>query len=131
MPSLLGDMIRAGLRGETFRLETGGEHPFQFVYVQDVANAAKLASTAPTLARSVYNISGGRRVTVAETARLLEKALPASSYEIGLGLLPHWDHQGEYDLCAAARDFGYAPAWTLEQGIEKQIEWIRSRGENS
>jgi UDP-glucose 4-epimerase len=131
MPSLLGDMIRAGLRGETFRLETGGEHPFQFVYVQDVANAARLASTAPTLSRSVYNISGGRRVTVAETARLLEKALPASSYEIGPGLLPHWDHQGEYDLRASARDLGYTPAWTLEQGIEKQIEWIRSRGENS
>jgi UDP-glucose 4-epimerase len=131
MPSLLGDMIRAGLRGETFRLTAGGEHPFQFVYVEDVANAAKLASTAPTLAQPVYNVSGGRRVTVADTARLLEKALPASTYEIGPGLLPQWDHQGEYDLSASARDLGYAPAWTLEQGIEKQIEWLRSRGQNS
>jgi UDP-glucose 4-epimerase len=131
MPSLLGDMIRAGLRGETFRLGAGGEHPFQFVFVDDVANAAKLASTAPTLAQSVYNISGGSRVTVAETARLLEKRLPGSSYEIGPGLLPQWDSQGEYDISASARDFGYTPGWMLEQGIDSQIEWIRSLGETS
>ena len=131
MPSLLGDMIRAGLRGETFHLEAGGEHPFQFVFVEDVANAARLASTASTLGQTVYNVSGGRRVTVAETARLLETLLPGSCYEIGPGLLPQWDSVGEFDLSASARDLGYTPAWTLEQGIDKQIEWIRSLGEVS
>src|SRR6478752_8709298 len=56
MPSLLGDMIRAGLRGDEFRLEAGGEHPFQFVYVADVADAATLAATADTLTQAVYNV---------------------------------------------------------------------------
>src|SRR3954464_850367 len=65
MPSLLGDMIRAGLRGETFRLDAGGDHHFQFVFVEDVATAARLASTTTTtLAQSVYNVSGGVRLSV-------------------------------------------------------------------
>jgi UDP-glucose 4-epimerase len=129
MPSLLGDMIRAGLRGETFGLDTGGDHPFQFVFVEDVATAARLAATTPTLTQSVYNVSGGCRTTVAETATLLEKLLPASRYEIGPGLLPQWDRQGEYDLSASNRDLGYTPQWTLERGLETQIEWLRSLGE--
>jgi UDP-glucose 4-epimerase len=126
MPSLLGDMIRAGLRGETFVLESGGDHPFQFVHVEDVATAARLASTATTLSQSVYNVSGGRRVTVSETARLLEQHIPGSRYEIGAGLLPQWDSQGPYDLTASRRDLGYAPAWTFELGIVNQIDWLRN-----
>src|SRR5947208_17001890 len=88
MPSLLGDMISAGLRHETFRLEAGGDHPFQFVYVADVATAARLASTATTLTQSVYNVSGGRRVTVADTAQFLETLFPAAHYGLGPCLLP-------------------------------------------
>jgi UDP-glucose 4-epimerase len=126
MPSLLGDMIRAGLRGDPFVLETGGEHPFQFVYVDDVATAARLAATSTTLSQPVYNVSGGRQVTVAETARLLEQHIPGSRYVIGPGLLPNWDSQGPYDLTASRRDLGYTPAWSLELGIVKQIDWLRN-----
>jgi UDP-glucose 4-epimerase len=126
MPSLLGDMIRAGLRGDPFVLETGGEHPFQFVYVDDVATAARLASTSMMLSQPVYNVSGGRQVTVAETARLLEQHIPGSRYAIGPGLLPNWDSQGPYDLTASRRDLGYTPAWSLELGIVKQIDWLRN-----
>jgi UDP-glucose 4-epimerase len=129
MPSLLGEMISAGLRRKTFRLEAGRDHPFQFVYVADVATAARLASTATTLTQPVYNVSGGVRVTVAETAGLLETLLPASHYEIGPGLLPQWDRQGTYDLSATVRDIGYVPAWTLERGVVELIEWLRVREE--
>jgi UDP-glucose 4-epimerase len=127
MPSLLADMIRAGLRGEPFRLEAGGDHPFQFVYVDDVAKAARLAATADALTQPVYNVSGGRQTTVAETARLLLERLPGSRYDIGPGFLPHWDRQGTYDLSASERDFGYTPAWTLERGLDSQIDWLRSQ----
>ncbi|WP_280454708.1 NAD-dependent epimerase/dehydratase family protein [Nocardia brasiliensis] len=128
MPSLLGDLVRAGLRREPFHLEIGGDHPFQFVFVEDVATAARLAVTSATLTQSVYNVSGGRRVTVSETVEILEELLPGSSYDIGPGLLPQWDSQGAFDLSAASRDLGYTPAWTLERGLEAHIDWIRSSG---
>ena len=127
MPSLLGDMIRAGLHGKPFRLEAGGDHPFQFVYVADVANAARLAATTDTLTQPVYNISGGDRITVAATARLLAGRLPGSRYDIGPGFLPAWDRQGPYDLTASTRDLGYTPAWSLDRGLESQIVWLRSQ----
>jgi UDP-glucose 4-epimerase len=127
MPSLLGDMIRAGIRGETFVLESGGDHPFQFVHVSDVATAARLASTTTKLSQPVYNVSGGGQVTVTETARLLEEHIRGSRYEIGPGLLPNWDSQGPYDLTATERDLGYTPVWTLESGLVNQIDWLRGQ----
>jgi UDP-glucose 4-epimerase len=126
MPSLLGDMIRAGLRGESFTLDAGGDHPFQFVYVDDVATAARLASTTGNLTQQAYFVSGGSRITVNETAELLQKYLPDARFDIGPGFLPAWDRQVEFDLTNSTRDLGYAPAWPLEKGLETQIEWIRS-----
>ncbi|GAA5197244.1 SDR family oxidoreductase [Arthrobacter gyeryongensis] len=126
MPSLLGDMIRAGLKGQRFVLEEGGDHPFQFIYVEDVATAARLAAAVPTPQQAVYNVSGGRRVDVTTLARLLEKLIPGSQFDVRPGLIPQWDVQGEYDLTASKRDLGYVPAWSLEDGLIEQIEWIRS-----
>lgn len=125
MPSLLGDMIRAAIKGETFTLESGGDHPFQFVHVDDVATAARLASTSTNLAQSVYYVSGGQQITVYDLAALLEKLLSEAQFVVGPGLLPEWDHMGEFDLSATNRDLGYAPAWDLERGLQQQIEWIR------
>lgn len=128
MPSLLGDMIRAALRGEVFHLPAGGDHPFQFVYVDDVASAARLASTSSVLTQPVYNVSGGRQITVAETAAMLTDALPGARFDIGPGTLPAWDVMGEFDLTATRRDLGYLPQWDLERGLVAQIDWIRSTG---
>jgi UDP-glucose 4-epimerase len=126
MPSLLGDMIRAGLRGEKFTLPSGGDHGFQFVYVDDVATAARLASTTDTLTQQAYFVSGGSRATVFETADLLRKFLPDAQFEIGPGFLPDWDRQVQFDLTNSKRDLGYVPAWSLEDGLAAQIDWIRS-----
>lgn len=126
MPSLLGDMIRAGLRGEPFILESGGDHGFQFVYVDDVATAARLGSTTENLTQQAYFVSGGDRMTVFETAELLAKFLPQAKFDIGPGYLPDWDRQVQFDLSRSERDLGYAPQWPLEKGLEKQIEWIRA-----
>jgi UDP-glucose 4-epimerase len=108
-------------------LDAGGDHPFQFIHVEDVATAARLAATTSTLTQPVYNVSGGSQITVAETARLLEKLLPGSRYDIGPGLIPEWDSQGRSDLTAAKRDLGYQPAWDLERGFVNQIDWLREQ----
>ncbi|MFB6784507.1 NAD-dependent epimerase/dehydratase family protein [Streptomyces sp. NPDC056352] len=130
MPSLLGDMIRAALAGEPVALAHGGQHPFQFVHAADVAAAAVLASTATPFQQSVYNVSGGVQVTVAELAGLLREAIPGARFDIGDGYLPDWDRQGRYDLSAAERELGYKPQWTLKDGLADTIAWIRSTAQS-
>jgi UDP-glucose 4-epimerase len=126
MPSLLGDMIRAGLRGATFTLAAGGDHPFQFVHVEDVATAARLAATTEKLTQQAYFVSGGSQLTVFDTAALLAKFLPDARFDIGPGYLSDWDRQVEFDLSRSTRDLGYVPEWAIEDGLEQQIDWLRT-----
>lgn len=126
MPSLLGDLTRAAVAGTRYALAEGGDHPFQFVHVEDVATAAVLAGRADRPGQDVYHISGDSRVTVFELAELLRTALPGADLQIGGGFLPAWDRQGRFDLTAARRDLGYSPAWTLRAGLGDTIAWLRS-----
>ncbi|GAA2700921.1 NAD-dependent epimerase/dehydratase family protein [Nonomuraea recticatena] len=124
MPSVLGDMLRAAVDGVVFKLDYGRDHPFQFVYVQDVARAAYLASIATAPRQHVYNISGGSQVTLAQAANTLQALIPAAQIHLGEGHLPQWDRQGPFDISAAERCLGYQPQWPLEAGLRATIDWL-------
>lgn len=126
MPEVLKEMIQAGLQDRPFRLAAGSEHRFQFVHAEDVARATIAAAGADGRSQPAYNVTGARQVTLAETANLVRAVLPGADLDVGPGHIPTLDRQGPFDLTAARRDLGYAPAWKLEDGIEKYAEWLRS-----
>jgi UDP-glucose 4-epimerase len=125
MPEVLKEMIQAALREQPFRLDAGSEHRFQFVHAEDVTRAAVAAAAARGHSQPAYNVTGGRQVTLAETADLVRAVLPRADLEIGAGHIPTLDRQGPFDLTAAGRDLGYTPAWALEEGIENYADWLR------
>jgi UDP-glucose 4-epimerase len=125
MPQFLCELIDAALAGETYRLASGGDHRFQFVHAADVARAAVLASEASKLPQEAYNITGGSQVTLAEAAETVARLVPGGRFEIGPGHLD-LDRQGEWDISAAERDFGYRPEWPVERGVEDYVMWRRS-----
>ena len=126
MPSLLGDMIRAGLRGEVFRLEAGGDHPFQFVYVEDVATAARLASTAARWRRRSTTSRAAAASPSPKPPDCSKSCCPEAHYDIGPGLLPQWDHQGAYDLSASSATSATPRRGHSSAASTAQIDWIRS-----
>jgi UDP-glucose 4-epimerase len=44
-------------------------------------------------------------------------------FHIGPGHFETLDRQGEWDISAAERDFGYRPEWELERGIRDYVSW--------
>ena len=42
------------------------------------------------------------------------------------GYIPTLDRQGRQDITAAARDLGYAPRWTLEDGVRAYADHLRA-----
>jgi UDP-glucose 4-epimerase len=125
MPEVLKEMIQAGLREEPFRLEAGADHRFQFVHAEDVARAAVAAADVDGHSQPAYNVTGGRQVTLAETAEVVRAVLPGAELQIGPGHIPTLDRQGPFDLTASRRDLGYEPSWSLEDGVEKYTGWLR------
>ena len=124
MPEVLKDMLNAAIHGEAFTMPEGAEHRFHFVHVQDVAAAALLAATAAQPKQPVYNISGGRQVTLGELAALITSRYPQAHIALGPGFWTGWDRQGPWDISAAARDLGYVPQWTLERGLADYADWL-------
>lgn len=125
MPEVLRDMLVAAVRGGRFELSPGGDHRFQFVHVDDVARAALLAGRAEgPFARIAYNISGGEQVSLKELAERIRERFPKVEIELGDGFIPAWDRQPEWDISAAERDLGYAPAYDLDRGISEYSEWL-------
>lgn len=124
MPEVLRDMIAAALRGRPFRLLHGGDHRFQFVHVDDVTTAAIAAARVDGHAQAVYNITGGRQVSLFEAADLVRAAVPGAVIDVGPGHIPTLDRQGPYDLSAARRDLGYEPRWKLEDGVRAYATWL-------
>jgi UDP-glucose 4-epimerase len=125
MPEVLKEMVQAGLRGEAFELATGGDHGFQFVHVEDVTRAALAAAAVEEGHQGLYNVTGGRQVTLRETAELVRRVVPGADLRLGDGFIEHWDRQGAFDLTASERDLGYRPKWTLEDGVAQYADWLR------
>ena len=124
MPQIHRDIIKTVLKGETFRMANGADHRFQFIYVDDVVNAAILASEAEQVASHVFNISGGGYWTLREAVDLIQKLIPEARIEIGEGFW-HLDRQGPWDISAAQRELGYTPDVSLEDGTRRYVEWLR------
>ncbi len=125
MPQILRDIVKTALRGERFTMESGADHLFHFIHAEDVARAAILAATAGEVKGSVFNVFGDRAWTLAEAAALLRGLLPGADIAIGPGFC-HLDRQGPWDQSAARRELGYAPRHSLQDGLARYVEWLRT-----
>jgi UDP-glucose 4-epimerase len=125
MPQILRDIIKLALRGQVYRMESGADHLFHFIHAEDVGRAAILAAFAEKPNASVFNVFGDRCWKLSEAVDVIRKLLPEADIAIGPGNC-HLDRQGPWDQSAAKREFGYAPSYTLEDGLAAYVEWLRT-----
>ncbi|UTF54812.1 NAD-dependent epimerase/dehydratase family protein [Natronosalvus rutilus] len=127
-------LVNAGLEGRAVVHEYGGDHPNDYTHHRDAADGIVRAYEAPTsrLKQSVYNISGGRHVTVSEIADICRSEFPEVEFEFGAG---YWYELRQsirppFDISAARRDLGYNPA-SFERRLRDYIEYRRALPEKN
>jgi len=125
MPTALRDMLIAAAHGQPYRLESGGDHRFQFIHVDDVVDATLRALDCSQPGQRVFNITGGPQVSLQEAVELVRRAVPGADIEVGPGYW-HLDRQDEWNIEAAARELGYRPTVSLESGIAAYADWLRA-----
>jgi len=119
--------IRAILTGDEILLNGDGEQTRDFTYVADIVRATVAAAFASEgiPAGSVYNLGGGVRTTVNHVIEILGAILDTQP-RVRQVEPQRGDARHTYaDCSAAAIDLGYAPAWTLEQGLREEALWLR------
>lgn len=96
-----------------------------FVHVEDVARAFRLAIDSPSAPGHVINVGSGQSYTIAEVARLLAGAMGLAVEPEILNKARIGDIRHCYSEIGKARDLlGFAPKLYLETALEPFVEWV-------
>jgi nucleoside-diphosphate-sugar epimerase len=128
--NFLGLWIRHALEGEPFEV-WGGEQLRDLAYVDDMTAAFLKAAETPACHGQIYNIGGDAPASlthIAETlvrlaggsARYEVRAFPAERARIDIGSY-------HADDSAFRRAAGWAPQVALEEGLQRSLDWYRTR----
>jgi UDP-glucose 4-epimerase len=107
-----------------------GEQSRDFTYVDNIVQLCLKAARAPGAAGRMYNGGTGRRFTLNETWRLLQRM---EGIELAADYGPPRDGDvlhSQADISAACADLGYEPAVGFEEGLRRTLEWYRGRQES-
>jgi UDP-glucose 4-epimerase len=111
-------------RGEPPIIFGDGEQSRDFTFVKDVAEANILA--AESTATGIFNIGRGERSTINRLAELISEQL-----QVSVEPLHQEPRQGDVKHSLAditrARQFGYAPKYSLLEGLKQTISSTQSR----
>jgi dTDP-glucose 4,6-dehydratase len=116
--------IYCALRKQPYTVYT--KHKRIFEYVGDFVKAtANIADNFK--AGEVYNLGGNREVTIKELSDIVLSYLKMDdslvTYE---DFEPFTTKKKTYDTSKAARDLKHNPTTTIEEGVAKTVEWMKS-----
>jgi UDP-glucose 4-epimerase len=113
------------LEGRAPTINGDGEQSRDFIYVDDIVRLNLLAARSPRAPGKVYNGGTGKRHSLNETWRLMQKLagvdLPARYGPPRSGDVLH----SQADISAARTDLGFEPAIPFEEGLRRTLEWYQ------
>ncbi len=118
--------IRAAVQGGELTVFGSGEQVRDFTYVDDVVSANLLAATEDVRPGTVLNVAGGSHTTVNEVLTVLEE-LTGSDLSVRRidGVAGDVRRTGG-DTSAIRSALGWKPSVDLREGLDRQLEWVRS-----
>jgi UDP-glucose 4-epimerase len=118
-------MIDRALMGEPFEVYGDGEQTRDFTYVAD-AVAATIGASQSAPPGTAYNIGGGARSSLNTVLEIVGAALGEPVQRSYRPQQPGDARHTAADTSRARRELGFRPAYDLESGIRKQLDWQSS-----
>jgi UDP-glucose 4-epimerase len=116
--------VENALRGEPLQLDGGGTQTLDFTYVTDAAHGFVLATFHEAAQNEVFNITRGEGRSLKEFAEILSRIVPGvSTVEVPANEIR--PKRGALDISKARRMLGYEPQYSLENGLEDYVEFVR------
>jgi UDP-glucose 4-epimerase len=126
-------LIEAGIRGQAYTLERGGDQVDDVIWVGDAAEGIVRAARAATPLRPLYNIATGEGIAVRDFAAVVAGAYPAASLEVGPGLryMGEEPTYGVLDSTRAREDLGFHADPDPARGVRLYAEGLEELGRSS
>lgn len=126
-------LVRQALRGEPLTVYGDGNQTRCFTYVADAVEAIIGLSQCSAALGDVFNIGQPREISIRELA---EKIISLTGSTAGFKLVPYHEAYGDGyedmrrrvpDVTKICRTIGFQPRYTIEQALEKIIEYERQQ----
>lgn len=125
MQCYLKTMLRNAIDGVPTHEPSGIEYRFQYVHVEDVAQAAILTAEVPDVGSEVFNVTAGEQLSYAEVVTEVQKQFPQAVIQIGPGTIDVLDQNGTFAIEKAVQMLDYQPKYNLPAGIFQYAAWMR------
>lgn len=121
------NFIRQALTGETITVYGDGSQTRSLCYVDDTVEGLIKLMEHPDIPGRVVNIGSQDEHTVLEYAQMIQRLTGSSSEIRYTEHLPEHDpHRRQADISLARELLGWSPKVTLEEGMRRTIEYVRS-----
>jgi len=105
--------------------EHGMDQKLDYIYVDDCVEGIVSIALSPELPHTEYNIGGGEIIPYSRVVKKVKTLYPNVPIEIGNGDLGY-DNLGALSIERAAKDFGWRPKISIEDGIERYNYWLKA-----
>jgi len=128
---LVPGTIRSALKGERPIVRSDGTYVRDYFYVEDAALAylglAEQLAARPELAGEAFNFSNEIQVTVLDLVRDILRLSGRADLEPDVRNEARHEIPHQYlDATKARTALGWAPRFTLDEGLERTIAWYRN-----
>ncbi|MBI4699727.1 MAG: NAD-dependent epimerase/dehydratase family protein [Deltaproteobacteria bacterium] len=124
------EFCQAALRGEPITMFGDGESSRDYTYIDDAVAGTMAALDRAPEGLSTYNLGSGRPVRLGE---LIERIGRAVGTDLRVARAPMPAADVSHTLAcidAAARDLGYRPATSFDEGLRRFVAWLRQDGQS-
>jgi nucleoside-diphosphate-sugar epimerase len=105
-----------------------GEQTRDFTYVEDVAELCRKASAAPGVSGRIYNAGNGGRYSLNLIWNILQKIEGVRIEALFGPPRPGDVRDSMADTTRAAAELGHSPRFSIEEGLQRTLEWYRHAG---
>jgi nucleoside-diphosphate-sugar epimerase len=116
--------IESALFGEPIDMAGGGAESLDFTYIDDLTDGIARVISNTNSRNEIFNLTYGKACSVADMAAILKEHFPEVSIRSVErdNLMPA---RGTLCVDKARELIGYNPAWPLQKGYPRYIEWYR------
>lgn len=112
------------LSGQDITIYGDGSQTRDFIYVQDLCNAVRLALESKDIGGRVIHVATGTEVSVGELAEKII-AISGTTSKVILGEFRRGEIIRNYsDITVARTVLGYEPQFTLDEGLKATWDWF-------
>lgn len=116
--------IKGALRGEELVVYGDGQQSRDFTFISDIV-AANLQAAELGKSGAVYNIGGGTQATINQVLDIIISEVGKLKVRYSDRAIGDARHTGA-DTSRARNELGFRSTVSLEEGLKREIEWLRS-----